>query len=134
MDQKLKDELERQANIAPCDITVGREISFQWFPDMSLKGEDYKEVERRVQELTEDLGKILEFDELKGEDRKKAKIKFYTRFKKLKEITELSLADILKGYLGIDGYHFAKGIIKDIVEEGADERGMHELRASIEVR
>lgn len=134
MDQKLKDELERQANISPCDITIGREINFRWFPDMSLNGEDYKEVERRVQELTEDLGEILGFDELKGEDSKKAKVKFYTRFEKLKETTELSLADILKGYLDIDGYRFAKGILKDIVEEGQDERGMQQLRASIEIR
>jgi hypothetical protein len=88
----------------------------------------------KLEEFLDDLMEAIEVKKMIGKQVRPELIpKIYHKFDVLEKRLELDLEDIAKGYLEED-YRFAKGVLKDLIEDGADDRQVCGLHSRIEIR
>jgi len=135
--EELKERLDQAISISVYDVNVNKltgEYNLEFLPEMKWRPEDDDElIFSRIIEMIEDIEQLVELSMVIGDEIKKGAAKFHHKMEVLEKEVELDLEDITKGYLGFAEYEFAKGVIKDLVEEKYEEN-MQELHSSIEVK
>jgi len=135
--EELKERLDQAISISVYDVNVNKltgEYNLEFLPEMKWKPEDNSElILSRIIEMIEDINIVVELDMVIGKEIKAGAAEFHHKMELLAKKVELDLEDITRGYVGFSEYEFAKGIIKDLVEDKY-EKDMQELRSSIRVR
>jgi hypothetical protein len=106
------------------------EMMVDLFPERVFTEEEYYKLE----EFLDDLMEAIEVKKMIGKQVRPELIpEMNHKIEVLESKMELDLIDVAKGYLEED-YRFAKGVLKDLIEDGADDRQVCGLHSRIEIR